>query len=164
MAGYGSDKRVGGAVSTDQDVARFLQNPSIEQLKQNPALIDKVGDKLGDICVKGKLGEHQLRLIHGRLLTLYYRSKKFASRQGVGAGLDKGLNTELVRLKYFIAYQWSRLGREKGKDYFEPFMKLVDQVKDFEAIEKLFYLSEAVVAYYNYHEEMSKRMGGGYRR
>ena len=163
MAGYGSYKR-GGGVSPDQEVDRFLQNPSIEQLKQNPALIDKVGDRLGSFCVEKKLGEHQLRRIHERLLRLYYSSKKFASRQGVGAGLDKGLNTELVRLKYFIAYQRSRLDRDKGKDYFEPFMKLVDQVKDLEAIEKLFYLSEAVVAYYNYHEEISKRMRGVYRR
>jgi len=164
MAGYGSYKRGGETMSTDQDVARFLQNPSIDQLKQNPALIDKVGDKLGSFCVEKKLGEHQLRRIHERLLALYYRSKKLVVKQVYEAGLDKGLNTELVRLKYFIAYQWSRLGRDKGKDYFEPFMKLVDQVKDFEAIEKLLYLSEAVVAYYNYHEEISKRMGGGYRR
>ena len=135
-------------MSMDRDVAEFLQNPSIDQLKQNPTLIDKVGDELGSFCAEKKFGEHQLRRIHERLLGLYYSSKrKLASREG----MDEALNTELARLKYFIAYQWSRFGYNKGKNYFEPFMKLVGQVKDLEAIEKLFYLSEAVVAYYNYH-------------
>jgi CRISPR type III-A-associated protein Csm2 len=143
-------------MSTDLDVDKFLQNPSIDQLKQNPALIDKVGGKIGELCVNNNFGEHQLRRVHERLLDLFYSAKRLKSGPGGGMGLDKGLSTELMRLKYFIAYQWSRLDYNKGKHYFEPFMKLVDQVRDFEAIEKLFYLSEAVVAYYNYHKELKE--------
>jgi CRISPR type III-A-associated protein Csm2 len=151
-------------MSTDQDVDRFLQNPSIDQLKQNPALIDRVGGRIGKLCVDNDFGEHQLRRVHERLLDLFYSVKRLESRPGGGMGLDKGLNMELMRLKYFIAYQWSRLDYNKGKHYFEPFMKLVDQVKDFEAIEKLFYLSEAVVAYYNYHKKISSHTMEGQRR
>jgi CRISPR type III-A-associated protein Csm2 len=154
-------------MSTDQDVDRFLQNPSIDQLKQNPALIDRVGGRIGKLCVDNDFGEHQLRRVHERLLDLYYSSKRLASKPGAGVGLGRALDTELVRLKYFIAYQWSRFDYQKGRSYFEPFMKLVDQVKDFEAVEKLFYLSEAIIAYYNYHntiKEVSGRGGGVQRR
>jgi CRISPR/Cas system CSM-associated protein Csm2 small subunit len=146
-------------VSADQEVEEFLRNPRLELLRNKPSLLDRVGENLGRRWAKRELPEHQLRQIHERLLELYYESKNKRLRDA-SRNWDEGLDLELSRLKYFMVYQRSRMKGDTGRFYFEPFIRLVDQVRDYTSLEMLFYLSESVIAYYNYWEERLGRQRG----
>jgi CRISPR/Cas system CSM-associated protein Csm2 small subunit len=146
-------------MSADQEVNEFLRNPRLELLRNRPSLLDRVGENLGRRWAQSNLAEHQLRQIHERLLKLYYESKNKRSRDAC-RNWDEGLDLELSRLKYFMVYQRSRMKGDIGRFYFEPFIRLVDQVRDYTSLEMLFYLSESVIAYYNYWEERLGRQRG----
>jgi CRISPR/Cas system CSM-associated protein Csm2 small subunit len=143
-------------VSADQKVNEFLRNPDFELLRNNPSLVDRVGENLGKRWAQNRLAEHQLRQVHERLLKLYYKSKEVRVRDA-SKDWDDSLNIELARLKYFMVYQRSRMDKDAGAFYFEPFTRLAEKVRDYTSLDMLFYLSESVIAYYNYWEQQFKK-------
>jgi CRISPR/Cas system CSM-associated protein Csm2 small subunit len=150
-------------VSADQKVNEFLRNPDFELLRNDTSLVDRVGKDLGRHCVKEKLTEHQLREVHERLLKLYYKAKE-ARAKDPSKNWDENLNIELARLKYFMIYQRSRLVKDRKKKdagalYFDSFTRLAEKVRDYTSLDMLFYLSESVIAYYNWEKQL-KSVGG----
>ena len=152
-------------MSADQKVNEFLRNPDFEFLRNDPSLVDRVGKDLGRHCVEEKLTEHQLREVHERLLKLYYKAKEARARDP-SKNWDENLNIELARLKYFMIYQRSRLVKDRKKKdagalYFDSFTRLAEKVRDYTSLDMLFYLSESVIAYYNWEQQFKKRGRSG---
>lgn len=145
-----------GAPNIDQ----FIRNPSLESLAISPELIDRVGEFLGKELANVEFPEHQLRRIHSELIRAFQTYQKLQTEKK--EEYHKRLSLDLVRTRYFVVYQSSRLKdrRGGGYQYFELMHKLTQEaLTKNNYTEFLFRLSEAIIAYYNYYSEQREVRG-----
>lgn len=146
-----------------------LMQLNLTQLQKRSELIDTIGDQLANELVKVRnFGEAQLRKIHSELIRL---NRMASTLRAYTADVPQGKIAELkrgvVKLSYIITYQHAKQKERYGSSkadavdkYFGFMKKMVTQLKDSQDlpndIEVVFNVSESIIAYYNYFDQIEK--------